>query len=155
MSRPSISGDAGAETDAPPAPATRPPRLVTLLVRPLVAGLAVVVVVLAGTGAVNATTEGAQALDRSRFTPDTQRKLQFETVQRELVAKVPRGARVCLPPEFLNDEWEQRIAEFGAMNGIVLLTDPRQADYMLSFAVNVNDKRVTGGLHLVVTPTGR
>jgi hypothetical protein len=153
MSESSISGAAVPDTEPQIYRWVRPSRLADLFIRTVVAGLVVVVVVLAGTGAVTATTQGVESLDRSRLTPDLQHKKQFETIRRELAAKVPRGSRVYPPPNLINDEWQQRIAEFAVMSGVVVVDDPRKADFTLSF-VDADDAYTAGGVHLVAVPVG-
>jgi hypothetical protein len=141
------------ERDAGPGTArqTLISRSTNLFVRLVLAVLVVVVLALAGTGAVTATSSAVQSFDPSRLTSERQRHRQFETIRSELAAQVPAGSRVSMTRISPSSEWQQRIVEFATMYDITVVNDPQQANFALA-VVGTPDATSSGGLHLDVTP---
>lgn len=117
--------------------------------RVLVVLLTATVVVLGGAGAVDATRQGAQAGDSDRTAQARDRRSQMETIRAQLDAAVPPGSRIYLGNN-RSDLWYQRILEFAAMDGIIVVSQREQADFTLS-VTSVPRSVSPSGVRLVAT----
>lgn len=123
--------------------------LVNFVIAPLVVVLALVVLVLAGTGAYNATLSGVEvAQDPSQAASLELTRSQIEVLRSQFVAQVPAGSRVFIDPKKVDVEFQQRLAEFAAIKGVYVVADIRQADYNI-FVVGAPEA-LPAGVRLVV-----
>ncbi len=119
------------------------------IARVLVVLLTATVVVLGGAGAVDAIRQGAQAGDSDKTAWARNRQSQMETIRAQLDAEVPPGSRIYLGNN-RNDLWYQRVLEFAAMDGIIVVSRHEQADFTLS--VEAVPRSVSpAGVRLVAT----
>ncbi|GAA5192753.1 hypothetical protein GCM10023322_53000 [Rugosimonospora acidiphila] len=114
--------------------------------------LAVVVVVLAGHGAQRAAQRGVDAAHDPNRGGDRVFETQMETVRRQLSEQVPAASTVYFKGS-VNSLWYQRIVEFAAMDGIIVVPDAARADYDLS-VVSAPASVSPGGMRLVVKRIG-
>lgn len=120
-----------------------------LLVRTITIVLAVVGIYWTTSGAVRATTDGAD-LARSSSLDPTYGQQQFARLRDQFAAQVPTGSTVAIAdlPDVL---WAwQRLNEFAAMHGVVVISDRNRADFTVSLGPDPTNGRY---LRLVTTPT--
>ncbi|MEU1587142.1 hypothetical protein [Micromonospora sp. NPDC005710] len=123
----------------------------TLVARVVVALVGVGCLLLAVQGAVQATGQGVALMsNRDHDLHALQRHVDVETLWRQFAEQVPTGSRVSLIPTRTNkDLWQQRLSEFAALHGCVVVQGPSQ-DYSVGVA-SVQRKRPDGvGMRLVV-----
>lgn len=126
-----------------------------LLGRTVVTLFAVTTLVLSGVGAYRATVTGAplaaRHVDPDKTSTDANRVLlqQYELLRAEMAAMVPRGSRMYLGDASCAMWGEQRLAEFAALNGIVLVEDVQHAEYIVELGNPQGNF-----FHLIVTKNG-
>ncbi|HLL65834.1 MAG TPA: hypothetical protein VK453_08790 [Micromonosporaceae bacterium] len=123
-------------------------RIAAIDVRPLVAILALVLVVQASAGAKTATSAGFTTLQLGSEGAAQDAKRRHDSIRRQLATRVPPGSKVFRGP-LPAVEWEQRIPQYALMSDIIVVNDRSSADVEVSI---VNDAHYHGGVRLVVTP---
>jgi hypothetical protein len=114
---------------------------------------ALTVIGILDAGAVGATVRGVPLLYQSQSPGWIPYKLQFEVISRQLRDLVPAGAKIYSEQPADDPLWTQRIPEFAALYGIVVVKDPGEADYLVS-VVGAPDAPSNGGVRLSVKRVG-
>ncbi|PWU52202.1 hypothetical protein DLJ47_19475 [Micromonospora sp. S4605] len=128
-----------------------------LVVRVVVATLGVGCLVVTGEGAWQATGHGVAYLRDPEHNPGARRsQVDFESLRREFADQVPPGSRVYPVPAATDRTlWRQRLAEFAALTGSLVVGNPDAADHLVSVGV-VEQPGPTGPrVRLVVRRAGR
>ncbi|WP_422738241.1 hypothetical protein ACN263_02655 [Micromonospora sp. WMMD729] len=123
----------------------------TTIARVVVALVGVGCLLLTAQGAVQATGRGVALMrDREYDVGAHQHHVNYETLWRQFVEQVPSGSRISLVPARANkDLWHQRLSEFAALHGCVVVQGSRR-DYSVGVAT-VEPKRPSGAtVRLVV-----
>lgn len=126
-----------------------------LVVRVVVAAVGVGCLVVAGEGAWRATGHGVTYLRDPGYNSEGRRdQVDFESLRREFADQVPPGSRVHPVPATDKTLWRQRLAEFAALAGSVVVAQPDAADYLVG-VVDVTQPGPTGPrVRLVVRRAG-
>lgn len=107
-----------------------------LVVRVVVATLGVGCLVATGEGAWQATGHGVTYLRNPEHNQGGRRsQVDFESLRREFADQVPPGSRVYPVPAAADRTlWRQRLAEFAALAGSLVVGTPEAADFLVSVA---------------------
>ncbi|MGC4839117.1 hypothetical protein ACLQ3D_31875 [Micromonospora vinacea] len=127
----------------------------SMIARVVVALVGVGCLLLAVQGAVQATSQGVALMsDREHDLHALQRHVDVETLWRQFAEQVPTGSRVSLIPTRTNkDLWHQRLSEFAALHGCVVVQGASQ-DYSVSVASVQRKRPTSAGVRLVVRKVG-
>ncbi|MFI6779672.1 hypothetical protein [Micromonospora sp. NPDC050276] len=123
----------------------------TTIARVVVAIVGVGCLLLTAQGAVQAAGRGVALMaDREHDLTAHQYQVDFETLWRQFVEQVPSGSRISLVPARANkDLWHQRLSEFAALHGCVVVQGTRW-DYSVGVALVERKRPSSAGARLVV-----
>ncbi|MGS2614172.1 hypothetical protein ACVCAH_06530 [Micromonospora sp. LZ34] len=122
----------------------------------VVAAVGVGCLVVTGEGAWRATGYGVTYLRDPGYNVEGRRdQVDFESLRREFADQVPPGSRVYRVPATGDKSlWRQRLAEFAALAGSVVVARPDAADYLVG-VVDVAQPGPTGPrVRLIVRRAG-